>query len=92
MKETTIKRIKKKVINDNGYKYSFNDYIIKDGKLIIEFDLNQDGGNEITTLDMADEYKNNNIIFDMNKYIKQKGGNNNKDFIISDYTELDNIK
>jgi hypothetical protein len=91
MKETSIKRIKKKVINENGYIYSFNDYIVKDGKLIIEFDLNQDGGNEITTLDMADEYKNNNIIFDMNKYIKQKGGNNNKDFIISDYTELDNI-
>lgn len=92
MKVSTIKRIKKKIINVNGYKYSFNDYIVKDGKLIIEFNLNQDGGNEITTLDMADEYKENNIIFDMNKYIKQNGGNNNKDFIISDYTEFDNIK
>lgn len=90
MKDTTIKKIKKKVINVNGYKYLFNDYIIKDGKLIIEFNLNKEIDNEITTLDMADEY--NNIIFDMNKYIKQKGGNYNKDFIISDYTELDNIK
>lgn len=105
MKETTMKKITKKIININENKYTYKSHNVENGKLNIHFESMKKGGNNIlTSFDMVDEYKsNNNIMKNIDYYMKgnmknymknnvknyMNGGMNDEDFIESDYTEID---